>query len=383
MAPTAEYLQTGTSRLDPESPLNRPRDLHLLEIRWEQLKGWYPNDNVVHVCGGQKVTREDTVSKGCLLYRFSSCRAMILGWAAKLEAQTVFMLRPDLLFFSVRAAPCRLCAPHTRYFESLLAGAAAVTRPRGQVYVRVRCGQHAALEDFPSPLCKPPRQERCPAGRYTIDDQMAVLSRSALPHYFQENYLASKAPSHPRRSCPVTQGWPEGRLTDTLYAWGVHMVPIKEQADLVAMLYRDASSLPPYANFQEFRASVFNQSYQVVKLEDTARADKEAAETADKMALSNRVQELVVRARDARTKEKHLPKKDLPEGATLHRRAAGAHEGAVLAGTTYKQGAPMAGLPTSRPLSALSRLPQLSIPPNPPTRVRREKPELRPHEARP
>eukprot|EP00966_Prymnesium_polylepis_P236333 5465458-Prymnesium_polylepis.1 len=67
---------------------------------------------------------------------------------------------------------------------------------------------------------------------------MAILSRSALSHYFRVRYAAGDV-SPKGRSCPNTAHWPEGRLTDTLLSSGVDVRPLDDPPELHAMLYRD------------------------------------------------------------------------------------------------------------------------------------------------
>ena len=145
-----------------------------------------------------------------LLHRLSACSRFISQQCSAVGCTSLLYLRPDLHF----SPPYRQLG-----IVSALAELMRPDSPRLQVFARVRCWQ------------------RIGGGR-SFDDQLALVSRHAIPHYFQASYSTSGCVR--RTTCAATASWSEGILTAALLSAGV---VIKELTHAYSVaIYRNRSS---------------------------------------------------------------------------------------------------------------------------------------------
>ena len=244
LAPVTVPANRLSARMSPESELPPRHQLHLIDLRFQPMRKWHEDDDVNEVCpassANDKLKTQRVLQKGCLLYRLSSCTEMVLERVARDLPAVVVYLRPDLHFFSspsVTTAPLGPSLPDKAYFQALVRRASATPQNIARVFARMRCGQNATLQDHPSGLCKRPMGPRCPDARFTIDDQMAILSPAAVPLYFRHSYPPALSTQR-SGTCPPSEGWAEGRLTDTLLSSDIQIKFIKNLPGLHAVLHK-------------------------------------------------------------------------------------------------------------------------------------------------
>ena len=144
------------------------------------------------------------------LRRLSVCGPFVRRWCVAVQCASLLYLRPDLFF----------PPPHVRRSTMPLLLDAPDAPP--QVFARIKCAS-------------PPL--------FTIDDQIAIMTSRAIPHYFALQFQpATSIAGATTRACPATATWAEGQLTETLLSSNV---TVRELRDVYhAAIYRETRTEP-------------------------------------------------------------------------------------------------------------------------------------------